>query len=341
LWRIVNTQQARRQETMNTLNRRRFAALLAAGTAMPSLAWAQAEWKPAKPIRMIVNHPPGGTLDAIARAIAAPLTSALGQQVVVDNRGGAGGLIGSELAARAAPDGYTILMSAGSAQAILPLLTKKMPYDPVKDLVPVAATVRLALFLVARPDLPFKDFAGLLEHARKNPGRLSYGSGGSGSSPHIAGEMLNSQAGIATLHVPYKGVAAALTDLLAGNIDFVFDPGIAFEHVRAGKLRLLGVGVLRRTPLFPDAPTLHELGLKGFDAGTTHGFWAPAGTPKAAIDRYNREINRALALPAVADVIRALGAEPTPMSPAEFGTLTWADKARYEKIIRERKITGE
>jgi tripartite-type tricarboxylate transporter receptor subunit TctC len=323
------------------VNRRRVGALLAAGTVAPSLALAQAEWKPAKPVRLIVNHPPGGTADVVARAVGGPLSHALGQQIVVDNRGGAAGLIGSELAARSSPDGYTLLMSAGSAQAILPLITKKMPYDPVKDLVPVAAGARLALFLVTRTDMPFKDFAGLLEHARKHPGRLTFGSPGTGSSPHIAGEMLNSQAGIATLHVPYKGAAPALADLLAGNIDLLFDPGIAFDHLRAGRLRLLGVGVPRRTPLFPDAPTLHELGLKGFDVGTTHGFWAPAGTPKAAIDRYNREINRALALPAVIDVLRAIGVEPTPMSPAEFGAVTWADKARYAKIIVERKIVVE
>jgi tripartite-type tricarboxylate transporter receptor subunit TctC len=334
-----NTQQARRPDTMNTLNRRRFTVLLAAGTAVPSLALAQAEWKPTKPVRLIVNLPPGTSADVVARAVAGPLSAALGHSVVVENRAGAAGVVGAEVAARAAPDGYTILMTAGSTQAIVPLITKKLPYDPVKDLVPVAAAARLALFLVTRSEMPFKDFAGLIEHARKNPGRLTFGTPGNGSSPHIAGEMLNSQAGISTLHVPYKGSAPALLDLLAGNIDFVFDPGIAFEHVRAGKLRLLGVGVLRRTPLFPDTPTLHELGLKGFDTGTTNGFWAPAGTPKAAIDRYNREINRALVVPAVAEVIRGLGAEPTPMSPAEFGALTWADKARFAKIIEERKIT--
>jgi tripartite-type tricarboxylate transporter receptor subunit TctC len=324
-----------------TLDRRRFTALLAAGAAAPSLALAQAEWKPAKPVRLIVNLPPGGSVDPMARAIAAPLGTALGQPVVVENRTGAAGLIGAEAAARAAPDGYTILFSAGSTQSIVPLLTRKMPYDPARDLVPVAATARTALFLIARPDLPFKDFAGLLEHARKNPGRLSYGSPGTGSSPHIAGEMLGSQAGVSMLHVPYKGAAAALTDLLGGNIDLFFDPGSAFDHVRSGRLRLLGVGTLRRAPLFPDAPTLHELGLKGFDVGTTHGFWAPTGTPRAAIERYNREVNRALTLPAVIEVIRSLGAEPTPMSPPEFATITAADMARYAKIIEERKISTD
>jgi tripartite-type tricarboxylate transporter receptor subunit TctC len=322
-----------------TLDRRRFTALLAAGAAAPSLALAQAEWKPTKPVRLIVNFPPGGTADATARPIAGQLPAALGQPVVVENRGGASGMIGADVAVRATPDGYTILFSMGSVKAIVPLVTKKMPYDPVKDLVPVAAAARADLFLIARPDLPFKDFAGFLEHARKNPGRLSYGSPGTGSSPHIAGEMLNSQAGISTLHVPYKGAGPALTDLLGGHIDFWFDPGVGLEHARTGRLRLLGVGSLRRAALFPDAPTLHELGFKGFDVGTTSGFWVPVGTPKPVIERYNREINRALAVPAVIDAIRALGSEPTPMSAAEFAALTWADQARYAKIIHERKIT--
>jgi tripartite-type tricarboxylate transporter receptor subunit TctC len=325
-----------------TLDRRRFTALLAAGAAAPSLALAQAEWKPAKPVRLIVNFPPGTSTDVIGRAIAVPLSAAFGQSVVVENRSGASGMVGAEAAVRAAPDGYTLLLSPGSVQAIVPQVTRKMPYDPVKDLVPVAAAARLALFLVTRAEMPFKDLAGLLEHARKNPGRLSYGTSGTGSSMHIASEMLNSHAGVSTLHVPYKGSAPALADLLAGNIDFVFDPGVSFEHVRAGRLRLLGVGVPRRTPLFPDAPTLHELGLKGFDVGTTKGFWAPAGTPKHVIDRYNREIGRALTVPAVIEVIRGLGAEPAPpMSPAEFGAVTWADMARFAKIIEERKITAD
>jgi tripartite-type tricarboxylate transporter receptor subunit TctC len=322
-----------------TLNRRRFTALLAAGAAAPSLALA--EWKPTKPVRLIVNLPPGTSADVVARAVTTPLSAALGQSIVVENRAGAAGVVGAEVVARATPDGHTLLFSPGSTQAIVPLITKKLPYDPVKDLVPVAAAARSASFLVVRPDLPVKDFAGLLEHARKNPGRLTFGSPGTGSTPHITGEMFNSQAGISTLHVPYKGSAPALVDLLAGNIDFVFDPGIAFEHVRAGRLRLLGVSGLRRTPLFPDTPTLHELGLKGFDGGSVNGFWAPAGTSKPVIERYNREINRALTVPAVADVIRGIGAELMPMSPAEFGAVTWADRARFAKIIEEHKITAD
>jgi tripartite-type tricarboxylate transporter receptor subunit TctC len=323
-----------------TVPRRRLlgaGAALAGLAALPARAQAPA-WPAAKPIRLIVNFPAGGSPDAVARAVAVPLSQALGQQIVVDNRGGAGGIIGSDAAAKSAPDGYTFLLSSGSAAAIVPLLNNKMPYDPAKDLIPVAAGARLELFLVTRADGPYKTYAEFIAHAKRNPGRLSYGSPGNGTSPHIAGEMLKSQAGIFSVHIPYRGSAAALQDLLAGNLDYLMDPGIAFSHVRSGRLRLLAVTSPKRLSMFPDAPTLEELGLKGFDAGTTHGFWAPAGTPAAIIERMNREINRALMLPGAVEAIRGIGAEPTPMSPAEFGALTKGDAQRFARIIKERNI---
>jgi tripartite-type tricarboxylate transporter receptor subunit TctC len=192
-----------------------------------------------------------------------------------------------------------------------------------------------------RADAPYKTYAEFIAHAKRNPGKLSYGSPGNGTSPHIAGEMLKSQAGIFTVHIPYRGSAAVLQDLLAGSLDYTFDPGIAFSHVRSGRLRLLAVGSVKRTPMFPDAPTLIELGLAGFDAGTTHGFWAPAGTPPDIVDRMNREINRALGTQPVIDVIRSLGAEPQPITPRQFSDVIRADMARYAKIIQERKITQD
>jgi tripartite-type tricarboxylate transporter receptor subunit TctC len=321
------------------LSRRAATALALATLAIGPAAWAQA-W-PAKPLRLIVNFPAGSSPDVVARAVAAPLSQALGQPVVVDNRGGAGGIVGADAAAKAAPDGYTILLSSGSAMSIVPLLAAKLPFDPAKDLIPVAAGARLELFLVSRAELPFKTYGEFIAHAKANPGRLSYASPGNGTSPHIAGEMLKSQAGVFAVHIPYRGSAAVLQDLLAGNVDYAFDPGIAFQHVRSGKLRLLAVGAAKRSPLFPDTPTLAELGLAGFDAGTTHGFWAPAGTPAAVVDRLNREINRALGLPSVVETIRGLGAEPTPLSPAQFGGVIQADKARYARIVQERKIVGD
>jgi tripartite-type tricarboxylate transporter receptor subunit TctC len=313
---------------------------LAGLSALPAHAQTPA-WPAAKPIRLIVNFPAGGSPDAVARAVAGPVSAAIGQQIVVDNRGGAGGIIGADAVAKSPADGYTFLLSSGSAAAIVPLLNNKMPYDAAKDLIPVAAGARLELFLVVRADAPYKTYAEFVAHAKRNPGRLSYGSPGNGTSPHIAGEMLKSQAGIFTVHIPYRGSAAVLQDLLAGSLDYTFDPGIAFSHVRSGRLRLLAVGSVKRTPMFPDAPTLIELGLPGFDAGTTHGFWAPAGTPAAIIERMNREINRALMLPAAVEAIRGIGAEPTPMSAAEFGALTKADARRFAQIIKDRNIVHD
>ena len=318
------------------------AATLAAGmlVSLPQAAWAQAPW-PNKPIRLVVNFPAGGSPDVVARSVAVPLSAALGVPVVIDNRSGAGGIVGAEAVAKAAPDGYTFLLSSGSAMAIVPLLTPRLPYTPGKDLVALAAGARLELFLVARSDLPFTNYAEFVKYAKANPGKLTYGTPGNGTSPHIAGEMLKAQAGIFTVHIPYRGSGAALQDLLGGQIDYSFDPGIAFQHIRSGKLRLLAMGSAKRSPLYPNTATLAELGLSGFDTGTTHGFWAPGGTPQPIIERVNAEINKALLMPAVAEAIRALGAEPTPMSPAQFDAVIKSDLQRYAVIVKDRKITGD
>lgn len=315
-------------------------AALVAVVGAPASADAQ-DW-PAKPVRLVVNFPPGSSPDVVGRAVATPaLSQALGQPVVVDNRTGAGGVIGADAVAKAPGDGYTLLMSSGSAMTITPHMYPKMPFDPAKDLVPVAAAARIELFLVARNDLPFQTFAEFLKFAKANPGKLTYASPGNGTTPHIAGEMLKSRADIFAVHVPYRGSAPALQDLLGGQVDFVFDPGIALSHVRTGRLRLLAVAGAKRSLLFPDTPTLHELGLKDFDAGITHGFYAPAGTAASVVDRLNREINRILVSPAVSQQIRALGAEPTPMTPGEFRAVMERDSQRYGAIIRQRNIKAE
>ena len=317
------------------------AGLAGAGTvALGTSARAQAAWPQERPIRMLVNFPAGGSPDLAARTVSMPVSQALGQQIVIDNRSGAGGLIGSEAAAKSAPDGYTFLCSSGSGAAIVPLLTPRMPFDHDRDLVPVAAGIRLQLFLMVRAESPFQTYQQLVDFAKRNPGRLSYGSPGNGTSPHIAGEMLKSDAGISTAHIPYRGSNFALQDLLGCTLDYVLDPGTGFPQIRAGRARLLAITAPKRLPLFPDAPTLDELGLKGFDAGTTHGFWAPAGVPEPVIARMNAEINRALMLPASVEAFTAIGAEPTPMSPRAFGEVIKADRARYGRIIRERNITA-
>lgn len=304
-------------------------------------ASAMAQAWPTKPIRVVVNFPPGGAADQIARVIGQPLSEALGQPVVVENRAGANGNLGGEVVAKSPADGYTLLMSSGGMVSVNPHIYARMPFDPVKDLTPVAAAARVLVFLVTKPSLPVENIQDFLAYVKANPGRLSFGSAGNGSSPHLAAEMMKSQAGLFAVHVPYRGAAPALQDLLAGQVDFYFDPGIGLNQVRAGKLKLLAVGSPKRSPLFPQVPTLAEAGLKGFDADTVFGFYAPAGTPPEVVNRLNREINRTLSLPAVKDRIRALGGEAQALSPAEFAAKANEDSARFGAIIRERKIVGD
>jgi tripartite-type tricarboxylate transporter receptor subunit TctC len=313
-------------------------AALLLGLGAP-LALAQA-W-PSKPIRIVVNFPPGGAADVIARAVAAPLSESLGQPVVVENRAGSGGNLGGDAVAKSAPDGQTLLMSSGGMVSVNPHIYARMPFDPIKDLTPVAAAARVLVFLVVKPEYPANNARAFLDDLKKNPGKRSFGSPGNGSSPHLAGEMMKSQAGVFAVHVPYRGAAPALTDLLAGQLDFLFDPGIAISHVKAGRLKMLAVGSPQRSPLFPDVPTLDEVGLKGFDADTVFGFYAPAGTPGDVIARLNGEINRILGTPALRDRIGALGGEPAPMSPTQFATKAAQDSQRFGAIIRERKIRGD
>jgi tripartite-type tricarboxylate transporter receptor subunit TctC len=312
---------------------------LACCGAAPLLAHAQA-W-PAKPLRMVVNFPPGGAADQIARAVSQPLAEALGQPVVVENRAGAGGNIGGEVVAKSPADGYTLLMSSGGMVSINPFLYPRMPFDPVKDLTPVASAARVLVFLEIRPTLPINSAREFMDYVKANPGKLSFGTPGNGSSPHLAAEMMKAQANLFAVHVPYRGAAPALQDLLAGQIDFMFDPGIGLNQVRAGKLKMLAVGSPKRSPMFPDVPTLDEIGLKGFDADTVFGFYAPTGTPAEVVTRLNREINRILGTQAVKDRIAGLGGEALPLTPAEFSAKASDDAKRFGTLIKERKITGD
>ncbi|MGH9261071.1 MAG: Bug family tripartite tricarboxylate transporter substrate binding protein, partial [Acidimicrobiales bacterium] len=246
----------------------RLAAMLALGALAGGAALAQDF--PTRPLRMIVPQPPGGGFDLVGRLVGQRLSELLGQQVVVENRTGAGTLIGTEAAAKSPADGYTLLLSSGGMVSVNPHLSR-MSFDPVKDLTPVASAARVLVYLMARPTIEAKTARELIAHAKANPGRMTYGSAGNGSSPHLAGEMLKSQAGIFTVHGPYRGAAPALTDLMGGQIDYYFDPGIGLSHAKAGRTKLLAVGSLKRSPLFPDVPTLDEVGLKGFDADTVFG----------------------------------------------------------------------
>jgi tripartite-type tricarboxylate transporter receptor subunit TctC len=300
-----------------------------------------AAW-PNKPIRIIVAFPPGGAADVIARSVATPLQEALGQPVVVENRAGANGNVAGEFVAKAAADGYTLLMASGGMVSVNPYIYPKMSYDPAKDLAPVAAAARVLVYLLANPNkVPAKNLKDFIAYAKANPGKLTYGSAGNGSSPHIAGEMLKSQGKFFAVHVPYRGAAPALQDLLAGQIDYYFDPGIGLAQVKAGRLNLIAVGSPKRSPQFPDAGTVAEQGLSGFDADSVFGFYAPAAVPNDLIGRLNREINRILATPALKQRIEAIGGEALNLSPAEFAARASDDSKRFGAIIKERKIQAD
>lgn len=311
-----------------------------AGSLISTNAAFGQSW-PTKPIRIIVNFPPGGAADQLARLMAPSLTDTLGQPITVENRGGANGNIGSEAVIRSPADGYTLLMSSGGAVIINPTLFPKMSFDPMRDLVPVAAAARISVFLVIRASLPIKTVAEFTAYARANPGKLTYGSPGNGSSPHIAAEMFAERANVQYIHIPYRGAAPAMTDMLADRLDFAFDVGIGFPHVRSGRLRMLAVGSPHRTSAFPDVPTLAETGMPGFDADSIFGIYAPSGTPPEIVERLNRDIARALEVPATRERIAAIGGAPLALKPAEFAARNRNDRDAFAKIIAHARIKAD
>ena len=319
---------------------RRAGLALAAVTTLSALlalspATVQAQPYPSKPLRLVVNFPPGGAADVIGRALAQQLGEQIKQQVVVENRPGANGNIGAEAVAKSPADGTTLLMSSGGAVTVNPFLYTKMAFDAERDLVPVASVARVLVFLMTHPSVPVTSVAEFIAHARANPGKLNFGSAGIGSSPHLAGEMFKRQARFDATHVPYKGAALALTDLLSGQLQFMFDPGPGLKHAREGKLRILAVGSPKRSPQAPEAPTLAEAGMAGFDADTTFGIYAPGGTPTAVVAQLHDEINKALATPRVLDVIRTIGAEVAAQSLTDFIAGQQRDRERYGAFIKE------
>jgi tripartite-type tricarboxylate transporter receptor subunit TctC len=332
---------------MKTLNRLPLAcavwvsAVAVLGALLFATTSAQAQPYANKMVKLIVNYPPGGAADLVGRSVAQALSERLGQQVLVENRPGANGNLGADAVAKSPSDGYTLLASSGGAVTINPFLYAKMPFDPVRDLTPVASAARVPVFLVAHPSVPVNDAKEFFTYVKANPGKLSYSSAGSGSSPHLAAEMMKRQLGLFAVHVPYRGVAPALNDLLAGQVQFMFDPGAGLRFAREGKLRLLAVGSPKRSSIVPDVPTLAEMGLSGFDADTVFGFFAPGATPPAIVSLLHDEINKSLATPKVQEAIRALGAEPMISTRQEFIDRSNADRARFGAFIKEAGITTD
>ena len=307
------------------------AMALIAAPAMAAEAW------PSKSIRLIVNFAAGGSTDVTARSMAQKLAETLGQPVIVDNRVGAAGNIGMELAARSAPDGYTLLHSSDGPILMNPHLFK-LEIDVARDLLPIAPTASAALFLVARPGIPSRTYREFLAHAQANPGKLNYGSAGSGTLQHVAIEMMMNAAKFKAVHVPYKGSQQVLVDLLGGQVDFTVDLGAAIPHIKSGKLRLLAVPGKTRSPIFPETPTLIESGTN-VDLVWLSGVYAPAGTPRAVVTRLNKEIGRAMHTPEAKAHLDAMAAEPVPpMSPEEFARHQQRARDRFGAVVRSAGI---
>jgi len=322
---------------------RRAALSLAATLAIlaPHAARA-ADAYPAKPVRFVVAFPPGGGTDIIARAIAQKLAERIAQQVVVDNRPGAGGNIGTDIVAKSAPDGYTMLMGSAGPLAINASLFGKMPFDPIKDLAPVTLAASTPNVLVVHPSLRVATVKELIALAKARPGEINFASSGHGTPAHLAGELFNSMAGVKMVHVPYKGAAPALADLLGGQVQLMFSTmPPALPHVKDGKLRALAVTSAKRSPAAPDLPTLDEIALPGFEANTWHGVVVPAGTPATIVARLNREIVAILHLPDVVERFSSQGAEALGSTPEEFAAYIRSETLKWAKVVRDSGAKAE
>lgn len=318
-----------------------LAGIFAMGLILTQAANAQTTY-PTKPIRMVVPFAVGGATDVIARIVGVKMAEILGQQVLVDNRAGAGGNIGSDLVAKAPPDGYTILAATGSTHTFNPVLYKTIPYDPIKDFAPIGQVVVTPFMLVVHKDVPVKDIAGLIALVKANPGKYNYGSAGFGTNIHLCTELFKQMAGNLDLaHVPYRGSGPLMNDLTAGQITMAFDPAAtSMPHIQGGAIRPLGTATLRRSHTMPDLPTLHEQGLTGFDCYTWTSFYAPAKTPDAVLRRLAAALNVALADKAVGGRLAEMGFEPTlDTSPEKLAAFTKAELDRWTPVIRASGVT--
>ena len=321
----------------------RFSALLLTGLAVAAAALgAQAQEYPTRQITLIAPWPAGGAVDALCRAVAPPLSDRLGKSVVVENRPGAGSVIGTAAGAKATPDGYTMVMAGSGSLAISATMYKKLPYDPVKDFVPLALGGRIPFVLVANPSLPVRSVAELVQYAKDHPGMLSFASGGPGSPHHLYGELLKSMTGIEMTHVPYKGSAPALTDVIAGHVPLLFSDTVpSLPQIREGKVRALGVSTAIRLPSAPDIPPIAETGVPGFDAAGWGMFAVPAGTPKEVVSKLQAALTAVLALPDVQQQIVKLGMIPGGIaSSEELERFIAAEIARWGKVVTQAGLAG-
>jgi tripartite-type tricarboxylate transporter receptor subunit TctC len=297
---------------------------------------------PDRPLRWIIPYASGGGTDVIARPIALKLGEVLGRPIVYENRAGGGGLIAGEYVAKAAPDGYTLLVGSGNTHTFATLLYSKVPYDPVKDFAPITNFVNVPNVLVAHPSFPPRTIKELIAYGKANPGKINWASSGNGSGGHLALVTLAQQAGIKVLHVPFKGAGPAVTAMLGGETDLLFaNSGVFMSHIQAGKLRPLAVCAMTRLPLFPDVPTLHESGFANFESSTYYGLLAPAGTPRPIIDKLHAELVKIIRSSESVERLASVGAMPVANTPEQFAEALRLDVAKWAKVIKEHGIKAE
>jgi len=317
--------------------KRLFRALVAASLAAAGTV-ALAQTYPDAVVRLVSPYPPGGANDFTARILSHRLGEALGQQVIVENKSGAATQIGTQFVAKSAPDGYTLLLAA-APHTTNPSLFAKLPYDTIKDFTPIVLAVTVPTYVIVNDSVPVKTIGELVAYAKKNPGKLNFGSAGNGSAPHLALELFKQEAGVDIVHVPFKGSAPTMAAVLSGDVQGSFETYNVFQsHLKAGKVRVLGVTTPKRTVQEPNVPTLAESGFPGFEAYAWFSVLAPAGTPKAVVDRLNREINRILALPEVKDQLVKMGFIPGGGTPGELEAFIRADIAKWSKVIKAAGI---
>ncbi len=319
--------------------RRAAIGAIALAAATLSLG-AAAQAYPTKPITIVVPFSAGGTTDILARLVGQYLTTELGQPVVVDNKAGAGGNIGGALAAKAPADGYTLFMGTVGTHAINAALYKKMPFDHVKDFAPLSRVANVPNLLVAHPSQPFKTVPEMIAYAKANPGKINFGSPGNGASPHLSGELFKSMAKVELTHIPYKGSAPAVSDLLGNQIAIMFDnlPSV-IPHVRSGKLRAIAISTAKRSPELPDVPTIAEAGVPGYEAVSWFGLFAPAATPKPVLDKLSTALSKVLANPEVQKKISAQGGETVNETPAQFAAFIRSETTKWGKVVKESGAT--
>lgn len=322
--------------------KRHFLNLLLGVCCALASGWASAQAYPAKPLRLVVPFPAGGATDILARTISQRASEKLGQQIVIDNRPGAGGTIGSDHVAKSPPDGYTFLIATGSTHSIGPIINPKIPYSVERDFAPVVYVARTTSVLVVPNQLQVRNLGEFIALLKANPGKFNYGSSGNGTNSHLSGELFKAQAKVFMTHIPYRGTGLVFTDMMSGQVHMLMDNYVTAQaNIKDGKLRVLGVTSLQRLPFLPEVPTLDEQGLKGFDVSNWFGIYAPRGTPGDIIAKVNTAFNQALQETDMQKRLATLGATPTGSTPEQMSQMVAADTAKWTKVIRDRKIVVE